>query len=100
MRKLATALAVVVATSLVSGCVVADRYGHHRRAYERHEPDDAWDVVRRDPCRYHEYQEFAREHQNPEKRRRFAEKLAREGCSRRDRDQYRYDDPHYEPHRR
>ncbi len=88
MKKLVTALAVVVATSVLAGCIVDDR-GYRRRLHH----DDAWDVVRNDPCRYEEYRDFARDHKNPEKRRRYVEYLAREGCSRkysRDRDD-RYD---------
>jgi hypothetical protein len=37
----------------------------------------------RDPCRDEEYPRFAADHRNPEKRRRFVERLAREGCSER-----------------
>lgn len=46
--------------------------------------DAAWDVVRSDPCRSEEYARYARRHQNPNKRRRYLERLAREGCSRYD----------------
>jgi hypothetical protein len=73
------------------------RYRHENYRYEnrpsaRH--DWAWSIVRRDPCRYDEYRRFARRHENPNKRRRVIEQLAREGChhDRRDhvvyRDQY------------
>ena len=52
-------------------------------AAARHDDrDDAWEIVRRDPCRYDEYRRFAEKHKNPEKRRRVVEQLAREGCSR------------------
>jgi hypothetical protein len=44
--------------------------------------DAAWEIVRRDPCRWDEYVRFAERHKNPNKRQRFAERLAREGCSR------------------
>ena len=108
MKKLVVTVALVGATSLLTGCVAEERHGgyhrhdRHDRGVVRREPDSAWEVVRNDPCRYREYQDFAREHKNPEKRRRFAERLAREGCSDRDRDtrNYRYDDPNYEPYRR
>ncbi len=98
MKGIVMLLAVVVSTSVVAGCVV-DRHGRYSRN-ERRERDDAWDIVRRDPCRYREYEDFAHEHKNPEKRRAFVERLAREGCSRRsDHSDYRYDDPNYDPYR-
>ena len=110
MKKLVIFLVVVVSTSFFAGCV--DEDGHRgyqrdggRRSYERRHTDDAaldaWDVVRADPCRRSEYEEFAREHKNPENRRRFAERLAREGCSRRsDQRDHTHDDPYYDPYDR
>ena len=103
MRKLVVSVALVVATSLLAGCVAEDHHGgYYRRGVVRRYPDSAWEVVKNDPCRYREYQDFAREHKNPDKRRKFAERLAREGCSDRERDtrNYRYDDPNYDPYRR
>jgi hypothetical protein len=106
MRKLVVTVAFLGATSVLTGCVVEDRNGggYHRRGVVRRYPDSAWEVVRNDPCRYREYQDYAREHKNPEKRRRYAEKLAREGCRDRyrghDARDHRYDDPYYEPYRR
>jgi hypothetical protein len=40
----------------------------------------AWDVVRDDPCRLNEYRRFAAEHENPRRRSRFLERIARDGC--------------------
>jgi hypothetical protein len=52
-------------------------------AYESHHHGrSAWSIVRNDPCLYNEYERFAREHQNENKRARFVERLAREGCDR------------------
>jgi len=87
-------LVLVVFAVVAAGCVM-DPYGHPRMVgYDR---DDAtWDVVRNDPCRYDEYRRFADEHENPEKRRRFAEQLARDGCKQERRDQRRYGNPYDE----
>jgi hypothetical protein len=98
---------LLLSTVAIAAC--EPRYGH-RRGY--HDPygdsyqdvdDAAWDIVRRDPCRYDEYRRFADEHKNPEKRRRFMHRLAREGCSR-EREYYRdrnYErDRDYDPSRR
>ena len=83
MGRLPAAL-VVLACLAAAGCV-RDPYG-----YRRHEREDhAWAIVRDDPCRYAEYERFAHDHKNPEKRQRFVERLAREGCKserRRDKD--------------
>jgi hypothetical protein len=69
-----------LAATLAAGCAA-----HGRPRYYGY---SSWDIVRRDPCRYEEYRRFAARHENPEKRRRFVERLAREGCSL-DRDDYR-----------
>ena len=110
MKKLVALLAVMVSTSFFAGCVAEHGHGGYhrdgdRRPYERRQTDDAaldaWDVVQADPCRRREYEAFAREHRNPEDRRRFAERLAREGCSRRsDQRDHTYDDPYYDPYDR
>ena len=98
MKILIAVLAVVISMSVMAGCGPEERRYHHRGS-ERRERDDAWDVVRRDPCRKREYEDYARDHQNPDKRRHFAEQLARDGCSRKYRGEYRYDDPNYDPYR-
>jgi hypothetical protein len=73
-------LAVLVLAALATpGC--APDYGHRGYAHRGAE-DDAWNIVRSDPCRYEEYRRFADQHRNPERRRAFVEQLAREGCSR------------------
>jgi hypothetical protein len=74
---LATALGALGATSADA----RPDFRRHHRDYDRH----AWRVVRNDPCLLHEYREFASEHKNPNKRARFVNRLAREGCP----------DPHY-----
>ena len=54
-----------------------------RTYYSSHrDRDRAWDIVSNDPCRYDEYRRYAEQHKNPEKRWRFIERLARDGCSR------------------
>lgn len=86
-------LASLVAPGFVS-TAQADHYRHHGNypyrhesyRYDDHRPsaryDRAWRIVRNDPCRYEEYRRFARRHENPNKRRRVIEQLAREGCHR------------------
>ena len=66
---------VVLACLAAAGCI-RDPYGYGRYARE----DAAWAIVRDDPCRYAEYERFAHDHKNPEKRQRFVETLARDGC--------------------
>jgi hypothetical protein len=80
MKKMLAGVVLLASAAVLGGCVM-DPYGHARLVgYNR---DDAtWDVIRRDPCRYDEYRRFAKKHKNPEKRRRFAEALARDGCER------------------
>ena len=77
-----TTLALLALAALVAGCVADGRYGYgpygRTRDYQR---ISAWEIVRRDPCRYDEYQRFAQDHANPNKRARFVERLARDGCS-------------------
>ncbi|MBI3769979.1 MAG: hypothetical protein HY271_16020 [Deltaproteobacteria bacterium] len=53
---------------------------------------EAWEIVRRDPCRYEEYRRFAENHENPEKRREVVWRLAREGCKHERDYDYEYDD--------
>jgi hypothetical protein len=60
-----------------------------RRAAREFTDEDAWEVVRRDPCRYEEYRRYADKHKNPEKRREVVWQLARDGCSRQG--SYEYD---------
>ena len=72
-------LASLALAALAAGCIADGRYGHARtRTYPR---DSAWGIVRSDPCRYDEYQRFAQANSNADKRSRFVERLAREGCS-------------------
>src|SRR6185369_13250964 len=88
MHRYACAALLVLTGIAIAGCEpryhrgYGDGYGHHGRYDDR---DDAWDIVRRDPCRYDEYRRFADKHKNPDKRRQVVEQLARDGCSR-DRD--------------
>ena len=94
-RRFACATLALLAGIAVAGC--EPRHRHDRRYYYEQEPyerayerrgeremdfDDAWDVVRRDPCRYDEYRRFTEHHKNPERRREAVWRLAREGCSR------------------
>ena len=88
MKPVVFAALLFAAVVTVAGC--APRHGYYERghydAYGRrtHEMDDrdAWEIVRRDPCRYDEYRRFAANHKNTEKRRQVVWRLAREGCSR------------------
>jgi hypothetical protein len=89
MRGPAFAALLILAGIAVAGC--APHYRYHERGYrdpyghrtEREmNDDDAWEIVRRDPCRYDEYRRFAAKHKNPERRRDVVWRLAREGCSR------------------
>jgi hypothetical protein len=59
----------------------------------------AWNVVQSDPCLADAYARYARKHENPNKRARKIEKLAREGCPNPDR-YYgaRYEGPHGGPY--
>jgi hypothetical protein len=99
------AVALVLASAFVASCAERPYSRRDRDRWDRSErydrEDDAFDIVRADPCRYDQYKEFAREHKNPNKRRRYVERLAREGChgddrrsdrdDDRDRDRRRYD---------
>jgi hypothetical protein len=84
MNRYAFVALLLLTGMSIAGCEARSRYhrGHGDGYGDR---DDAWDIVRRDPCRYDEYRRFAAKHENPEKRRRVVEQLARDGCSR-DRD--------------
>jgi hypothetical protein len=101
MRKTLVTLGLL-ASLVAPGAATAhaDHYRDHGRRGYRHESprydydrpyhrDRAWRIVRNDPCRWHEYQRFAAKHENPNKRRRVVEQLAREGCWR-DRVAYRH----------
>ncbi len=80
MKRAVFAVLLLAAVATAGGCVPRhDYYG--RRAHEM-DDRDAWEIVRRDPCRYDEYRRFAAEHKNPEKRRQVVWQLARDGCSR------------------
>jgi hypothetical protein len=83
MKRPAFAALMLLAALAVAGC--DPRYGH-RDPYGRRERQmddrDAWEIVRRDPCRYEEYRRFAEDHKNPDKRRKVIWRLAHEGCSR------------------
>jgi hypothetical protein len=74
-----TRLALLALAALAAGCMADVRHGHGWSL--AHQQNAAWEIVRRDPCRYDEYQRFAQDHSNPNKRDRFVERLAREGCS-------------------
>ena len=78
MKKTLITLSLLASVATLPGLVgTADAYdrGHrHGRS--------AWSIVRSDPCLSNEYARFAREHKNPNKRARFIERLAREGCDR------------------
>ena len=70
--------AVLLLAALVAAGCAPEYSRHHGRRYS---DDDAWDVVRNDPCRYEEDRRYADHHQNPARRREFVEQLARDGCS-------------------
>jgi hypothetical protein len=78
LTQIVAAVLLVVALT-AAGC--APEYSRHHGYGRRAATDDAWEVVRNDPCRYDEYRRFADNHKNPDKRREFVERLAREGCS-------------------
>ena len=87
MKRYACAALLLLTGVSIAGCEPRSRYhrGYGDGYGHRDDRDDAWDIVRRDPCRYgryDEYRRFADDHKNTEKRRRFVEQLAREGCSR------------------
>ena len=86
LMKIVPAVLLLVVLA-AAGC--APEYSRHHGYGRRYSSDDAWEVVRNDPCRYEEYGRFAAEHKNPARRREFVEQLAREGCSR---GRYGYDD--------
>jgi hypothetical protein len=92
MKKYAFTALLLLTGIAVAGCEPRYHDGYGRRhGYYDEDRDEAWEIVRRDPCRHEEYRRFADDHKNPEKRRRFVERLAREGCSLdRDRDRDRY----------
>lgn len=98
LRRSAYAALLLLAGVVVVGC--APRHRYDRRYYYEQEPyaprserpyesrheremdfDDAWEIVRRDPCRADEYRRFAAKHKNPERRRAAVWRLAHEGCS-------------------
>ena len=93
MKKTLITLSLLasIATPGLIGTAAADHWQHrHGRS--------AWSIVRSDPCLSNEYARFAREHKNPNKRARFIDRLAREGCDReawhrlrRERAAYHYD---------
>ncbi len=92
MKRAVFAVLLFAAVVSTAGCVARhDYYG--RRGHEM-DDRDAWDIVRRDPCRYEEYRRFAEDHTNPEKRRRVVWQLARDGCSR----EQRYESQPRRPH--
>ena len=79
--KRAVFCVLLLAAAATAGCAPRHDYYYERRAHEM-DDRDAWEIVRNDPCRYDEYQRFAHEHKNPDKRRQVVWQLAREGCSR------------------
>ncbi len=86
MRRVVFGVLLLAAVA-TAGCAPRhDYYGRHGREMDDR---DAWEIVRNDPCRYDEYQRFAHEHKNPDKRRQVVWQLARDGCSRER--EYRYE---------
>lgn len=80
MRGAAFIAWLLLAGAAIGAC--APPYGHDRRHPREMDERDAWEIVRRDPCRYDEYRRFAEKHKNPEKRRQVVWRLAHDGCSR------------------
>ena len=82
MRKTVGCLALLSSLVLMPGLTPpaeADHQYERYHSYHRHPYSHrltAWEIVRRDPCRWDEYRDFARRHQNPNKRRRFIERAA------------------------
>jgi len=76
MRRPALATLVLVGLG-IAACAPRPYYGYDRQMTDR----DAWEIVRRDPCRYDEYRRFAHEHKNPDKRREEVWRLAHDGCA-------------------
>jgi len=76
-RAIATRL-LCAGIAIAAGCAPRPYYGYNQKMSDR----EAWEIVRRDPCRYDDYRQFAQEHKNPEKRRSYVWRLAHEGCSR------------------
>jgi hypothetical protein len=102
MTKLAVAVAVALASAVTLGaCAPRHQYYDHgyyergyyddRRGAQEFDDRDAWEIVRRDPCRYEEYRRYAEKHKNPDKRRKVVWQLARDGCSRGRAYDYDYD---------
>ena len=85
-----SAFVVLVLLAAVGGAC-APRYDYDRRYAHEMDERDAWEIVRRDPCRYDEYRRFAEKHKNPDKRREVVWRLAHEGCSREHDYGYEYD---------
>ena len=83
MRKTFGFLVLLAGLTAMPGMTPRAEADHNSYRYNRHPYShrlSAWEIVRRDPCRYAEYRDYARRHQNPNKRQRFIERLAREGC--------------------
>jgi hypothetical protein len=92
-KQVIATLLVLAGIAITAGCAPRPYYPYNQKMSER----EAWDIVRRDPCRYAEYERFAHEHKNPDKRRDVVWRLAHDGCSREqqyERDQH--DDPGYD----
>lgn len=85
MKRYAFAALLLLTGVSIASCAPRYHRGYGDGYGRRADRDEAWEIVRRDPCRYDEYRRFAAKHENPEKRRRVVEQLARDGCSR-DRD--------------
>jgi hypothetical protein len=90
MTRHTIAALLLVSAFTAGACAPGPYYGRrhgnvHRQPYRGGErrltDDDAWEIVRHDPCRYEEYRRYAARHKNPTKRRDAVWRLARDGCS-------------------
>lgn len=97
IRRTCAALLICASLTAAAGCAPRHYYGRGDYTYGDMTDRDAWEIVRRDPCRYDEYRRFAHEHKNPAKRRAAVWRLAHEGC--RAERQYEQQQPYYDDDR-